>query len=91
MTMKIEVIDFVPEKAKGSLFKSGETQKFEAILNQVNEWIASNDVKIVNLETIVLPNIHEAEEEGSFDTELFTGGETHSQWYQLIRVWYRQK
>ena len=88
--MKIEVRDFVPEKAKGSFFKSGEVQKFDAILAQVNDWIAENgNIKIVNIETVVLPNIHEAEEEGSFDTELFTGGETHSQWYQLIRVWYQ--
>jgi len=88
--MKIEVIDFVPEKAKGSFFKSGEVQKFETILEEVNEWIKNNSsVDIMNIETVVLPNIHE--EEGSFDTELFTGGETHSQWYQLIRVWYRTK
>lgn len=89
--MSIEVKDFVPEKTKGSLFKSGETQKFETILQQANDWIALNEVDIVNLETVVLPNIHEPEDEGSFDTELFTGGESHSQWYQLVRVWYRKK
>ncbi|MFY0651014.1 MAG: hypothetical protein JXQ96_03225 [Cyclobacteriaceae bacterium] len=89
--MKVEVKDFVPEKAKGSFFKSGEIQKFEAIQSQLNDWLQTNDVKVVNIETLLLPNIHEADEEGSFDTELFTGGETHSQWYQIIRLWYIKK
>ncbi len=86
--MKIEVKDFVPEKAKGSFFKSGKIQGFDEVMEQANKWVSENaDLKIINVETVVLPNIHD--EDGSFDTELFTGGETHSQWYQLIRIWYQ--
>ncbi|MEQ9218605.1 MAG: hypothetical protein RLO17_11210 [Cyclobacteriaceae bacterium] len=85
--MKIEVQDFVPEKAKGGLFKSGKIQPFEEVVEEMNGWLASNShVNVLNVETVVLPNIHE--EEGSRDTELYTAGESHSQWYQLIRVWY---
>ncbi len=85
--MKIEVQDFVPEKAKGGLFKAGKIQQFEEVVDEMNAWLAENDsIKVISVETVVLPNIHE--EEGSRDTELYTAGESHSQWYQLIRVWY---
>ena len=85
--MKIAVKDFVPAKDKGSFFKSGKIQGFDEVMEQANKWVQDNpDKKIINVETVVLPNIHD--EDGSFDTELFTGGETHSQWYQLIRVWF---
>jgi hypothetical protein len=81
--------DFVPAKKKGGLFKSGKTEDFSSILDDVNQWRNDNpNVKIHNIETVVLPNIHDSEEEGSMDTELWTGGESASQWYQLIRIWY---
>ena len=83
--------DFVPEKKKGGMFKSGSVQHFDEVVASMNKWIAENPThSIVSVETVVLPNIHDKEEEGSEDTELWTGGESSSQWYQLIRVWYRE-
>lgn len=88
--MSLLVKDFVPEKSKGSLFKSGKIQSFEEVLEKANEWISKNPgLKIINVETVLLPNIHEKDEEGSHDTELWTGGESSSHWYQLLRVWYQ--
>lgn len=81
--------DFVPEKTKGGVFKSGKIENFEKVIEAVNQWKAENpSIQLLNVETVVLPNIHDAEEEGSQDTELWTGGQSSSQWYQLIRVWY---
>ncbi|MBV6647916.1 MAG: hypothetical protein KI790_20820 [Cyclobacteriaceae bacterium] len=85
----IQVKDFVPEKKKGGLFKSGSVQHFEEVLTAANQWISENNINVVNVETVVLPNIHDSQEEGSQDTELWTGGESSSQWYQLIRVWHK--
>lgn len=87
--MNLKVKDFAPSKTKGGLFKSAQVQNFDDILKNMNDWIASNPaIKVQNIETVVLPNIHDKEEEGSQDTELYTGGESSSMWYQLIRVWY---
>lgn len=88
--MSIQAKDFVPAKTKGGLFKSGTIQTFNEVLAAANAWIASNpQVEVINVETVVLPNIHESDEEGSMDTELYTGGEIASRWYQLVRVWYK--
>jgi adenine C2-methylase RlmN of 23S rRNA A2503 and tRNA A37 len=85
----IQVKDFVPEKSKGSLFKSGKIQQFDEVLKEMNNWIETNNIDVVSIETVLLPNIHDSQEEGSQDTELFTGGESSSHWYQLMRVWYK--
>ncbi|HCX20435.1 MAG: hypothetical protein CMB80_13735 [Flammeovirgaceae bacterium] len=88
--MSLIAKDFVPEKSKGGMFKSGKMQTFQEVLDIANDWIAQNpQYNVVNVETVVLPNIHEKDEEGSTDTELWTGGESSSNWYQLVRVWYK--
>lgn len=89
--MALKAKDFVPQKSKGSMFKSGKIQSFQETLDTANEWIAANpQLKVLNVETVVLPNIHESDEEGSQDTELWTGGESSSHWYQLLRVWFQE-
>lgn len=88
--MPLKAKDFVPEKKKGTMFKSGKIQSFQETLEAANQWIKENqNIEVLNVETIVLPNIHESDEEGSQDTELWTGGESSSHWYQLLRVWYK--
>jgi len=89
--MEYSSIDFVPEKTKGGMFKSSKVQKFEEVRDEMNVWLGDNpQIEVLNIETVVLPNIHDKDEEGSRDTELITWGESSSHWYQLIRVWYRQ-
>ena len=87
--MSISFKDFVPEKTKGSMFKSSKIEKFGEIHQEMNDWINQNNPTIISIETVLLPNIHESDEEGSIDTELYTPGETSSNWYQIIRVWYK--
>lgn len=87
--MSISVKDFVPEKQKGGMFKSSKVEQFTEVLAKMNQWVSEHNPTIVNVETVVLPNIHESDEDGSTDTELWTGGESSSRWYQLIRLWYK--
>ncbi len=83
--------DFVPEKKKGGLFKSGKIEDFQSVINTMNEWIEQqNNISVINVESVVLPNIHDAEEQGSEDTELWTGATSSTSWHQLIRLWYRE-
>ena len=86
----IKNIDFTPQiTRKGGFFKSDEIENFESTVAQMNEWIEANKPDIINVETVVLPNIHDSDEEGSGDTMLRTGKDGVSHWYQLIRIWYR--
>ena len=86
----IEFRDFVPEMITApKLFKPGEYETLEDALVAVNQWIKDDDIRVVNLETVVLPNIWSRFEEGTADVALGTSGEMPSHWHQFIRCWYR--
>lgn len=86
----IKSIDFAPKiTKKGGLFKSAQIEGFQEIVKDMNDWISANNAEVINVETVLLPNIYDPDEEGSEDTMLGTGGQSNVSWYQLIRLWYK--
>ncbi|MEL6178693.1 MAG: hypothetical protein AAFS10_07050 [Myxococcota bacterium] len=86
--------DFVPNRIPGQgggFFSPGQPDRHETIheaLEEANAWISSQNIDVINVETVVLPNIWEDHEEGSEDGSLYTGS-TFSHWHQFIRCWYK--
>jgi hypothetical protein len=81
--------DFVPKMTKPPAFLSpAEHESFDAAVAAANRWVKDNGIRVVNIETVVLPNIFSRYEEGSRDASLGTSGESPSFWHQFIRVWY---
>ena len=82
--------DFDPQMlAEPRLFKAGEYESFDDALQAANDWITECDIQVINVETVVLPNIWSRFEEGPTDVALGTSGEMPSHWHQFIRCWYR--
>lgn len=82
--------DFLPKLLKYKPEeKILEFEPFPNLVKSVNVWTKVNDVNIINIETLVLPNIFSTREHGSGDTCLITNQTTA--WHQIIRVWYRPK
>ncbi|MEZ6093932.1 MAG: hypothetical protein R3C03_06795 [Pirellulaceae bacterium] len=85
----LRYIDFVPdEKTPPGLFHPGEHETFDHAVERANAWLATHKVKLINLETVVLPNIWSRWEEGSKDASLGTSGDMPSRWHQFVRLWY---
>ncbi len=85
----LHYIDFVPEeKSAPGIFNPGEHEDFYAAVARANAWLATHPVKLVNLETVVLPNIWSRWEEGSKDASIGTSGDMPSRWHQFVRCWY---
>ena len=60
--------DFVPKMVKPAAFLSpAEHESFEAALAEANSWIKENEIRVVSVETVVLPNIWSRYEEGTGD------------------------
>ncbi|MCK4998506.1 MAG: hypothetical protein KAS23_03190 [Anaerohalosphaera sp.] len=78
--------DFAPQITKKGMF-STKYQSFEAAVAAANEWIEGNGIEIVNIETVVLPRIHQ--EDGTTDPSLTSMGDMLDTWHQFVRVWYR--
>jgi hypothetical protein len=64
-----------------------EHESFDAALEDANRWISEHHIRVINIETVVLPNIWSRYEEGPADTALGTG-DSVNYWHQFLRVWY---
>lgn len=83
--------DFAPRVlSEPGLFHAGEFESFDHAVEAANEWIRSNNVEVINVETVVLPNIWSRWEEGTADGSLGTSGDSPSRWHQVVRCWYRE-
>ncbi len=80
--------DFVPEQvATGKFFGSAhQYEAFEDAVARANDWITTSNSKVLNVETVALPNIHA--QGGSTAPELTTSGGVLTTWHQFVRVWY---
>lgn len=56
------------------------------VLPELNLWIAKHAVDVVNVETVLLPNVNSGA--GSNDASLRSSGDFNN-WLQVVRVWYR--
>ena len=64
-----------------------ELEPLDAVLRDLNEWVEGENVEVLNIETVVLPNLYS--EEGTTDVDVQTSGDYPSSWNQFFRVWYR--
>ncbi len=82
--------DFVPKQIEAPGFLNpGEHETFDEAVRAANQWIVENEVKLMSMETVVLPNIWSRWEEGSRDASIGTSGDAPSRWHQFLRCWYR--
>ena len=79
--------DFAPQVVKKGIFKT-KFESFEAAVGAANAWMEFNDIDVVNVETVVLPRMHQ--EEGTTDVALTSMGDMMDVWYQFVRVWYKR-
>lgn len=83
--------DFVPAQIEAPGFLNpGAHESFDHAVEAANQWISENDIQLISLETVVLPNIWSRWEEGSADASIGTSGDTPSRWHQFLRCWYRE-
>jgi len=65
-------------------------ESFAAALHAANEFVSNRSVKVLNVETVVLPNVWDDDEQGTADPSNKTLADFASTWHQFIRVWYEQ-
>ncbi len=83
--------DFVPKRLSPAGF-TGEPvfETFQDMVKACNTWIRDEKVEVLNVETVVLPNVHAPFEEGSEDVNIRQDDDYVTPWNQFLRVWFRQ-
>ena len=82
--MPIGYRDFFPTVLKSGFF-SKEHELLRDTVARANEWVDEHNVKVINIETVVLPNIDNVSD--ASQVGIRTSGEMSSRWYQVVRVW----
>ncbi len=86
---KILYHDFLPQETpRGGLFGGVDFSSFDSCVVAMNAWLEENPVDVLRMETVMLPNIHNVNEDGPSDTELHAS--SHTVWYQFVRLWYSE-
>lgn len=86
--MAIGYKDFYPEVLKSGFFTK-EQESLSGPVARASRWIEETGVQVINIETVVLPNIDSSDE--ASQAGIRTSGERSSYWYQVVRVWFKQE
>ncbi len=81
----IDQRDFIPKTLSNHWLKGIQTESFDAAIAAANDWIAAENIDVINVETIVMP----IAEDDATETASITGVPISLR--QFIRVWYRCK
>ena len=84
--MTIAYKDFQPAAVETTFFKGTTYEPMDAALARANQWMNAEGVRVINIETVVLPNLGANVQ--SSTSGIRTRGEVAVQWHQVIRVWY---
>ena len=85
ISMPLSYKDFFPAVLKSGFF-STEHEALPATVHRASEWVSEAGVQVINVETVVLPNITSVE--AASQVGIRTSGEMISRWHQIVRVWY---
>ncbi|MBW4629754.1 MAG: hypothetical protein KME49_30650 [Brasilonema octagenarum HA4186-MV1] len=94
----IQYKDFAPRITKRGPFGGpSEYELFSEVVSEVNQWIASTTIQVINVETVVLPDSLKSTSDGVYGVTVGNGvypvmisqGVTVN-CFQCVRVWYRE-
>ncbi|MFL5341157.1 MAG: hypothetical protein ACJ8F7_13500 [Gemmataceae bacterium] len=85
--------DFAPKELSATTWLSDPTfESFDQAIVAANEWIAAEQVDVVNMETVVLPLYSRAGKPVSGTNVAYVPVRQGDFWFgcvQFVRVWYR--
>ncbi|HYF61749.1 MAG TPA: hypothetical protein VD886_02980 [Herpetosiphonaceae bacterium] len=82
--------DFLPQiESRRMLGMLAEYEDVNAMLDRANQWIAESDLRVLNVETLLVPRRYFSETE-ELQTQLEPVTHNVAWSVQVIRVWYQR-
>ena len=84
--------DFAPQQTRKRLIGDNEYEDFDAAVAAATKWLRAQSIEVINVETVVLPNLWDEGEDGTTDGGLTSQNHAcyTTEWHQFVRVWYRR-
>ena len=75
----IQFQDFEPRIIpETGILQPTQYENLDETLQDLNSWIEENEIQVLNIETVVLPNIHKFDEEGTVDVAVKVSTKSYS-------------
>jgi hypothetical protein len=65
-----------------------QCEPFDRAVVAANTWIQQYSVTVLNVETLLLPNVWNSTARGTLESRLHSSGDMSTHWYQVVRVWF---
>lgn len=86
----IQFKDFAIKTINKSPIRAPQFEPLEETMTRVNAWIEENEVTVLNIETLIMPNIFRGKEQRTSTRGSYVqSSENFTWWYQIFRVWYQ--
>ena len=73
-----------------SPLRAPEFELLEETMLRLNAWIEENEITVLNIETLLMPNIFSGGEQRTSTRGAYRELVNHDTWwYQIFRVWYQ--
>ena len=81
--------DFAPGQVAGPAGPIvGQWEPFDRAVLRANDWIKQYSIRVISVETLVLPNVWNTVARGTLESRMHTSNEMSNHWYQVVRVWF---
>lgn len=67
---------------------SGQWEPFDRAVFAANAWITQHSVRVLNVETLLMPNVWNSAARGTLESRMHSSAEMATHWYQIVRVWF---
>lgn len=86
----IKFVDFAVQiSTPRSIFNPPKFEPIEETMLRMNAWIEENEISVLNVETLFIPNMHNGvSNDKTEDSYYETKVEEKNKWFQIFRVWY---
>jgi hypothetical protein len=81
--------DFPAQVVESGVFMGPRCESLREVMPRVNQWVGQNRVRVLNIETLLLPGLID-EPVIADATSLPSFGNATTHWRQVIRVWYEK-
>ena len=78
--------DFRPKVLNPQAFIGRQFEPLQSAVDAANEWIRHHNIQVLNVETVLLPNVDGQDTTGG---AIGVYGDRYTEWSQVFRVWYR--
>jgi hypothetical protein len=67
---------------------ASQWEPFDQAVIRANAWIQQYSIRVISVETLLLPNVWNTVARGTLESRMHTSADMANHWFQVVRVWF---